>query len=47
MIRRKLFSSIDEKGARKTIEDFQDYAEREKLLPEGMEKLSYRERFIY
>jgi hypothetical protein len=46
VIRRRLLSSIDEKEARDTIEEFLDYAEREKILPEGMEKSSYREKFI-
>jgi len=46
VIRRRLFSSIDEKEAKEVIEEFLDYAEREKILPEGMEKASYREKFI-
>ena len=46
VIGRRLFSSIDEKEARKVIEDFLDYAERERILPEGVEKKDYRERFI-
>ena len=46
VIRRRLFSQIDEKDARKVIEEFLDYAEREKILPEGVEKTEYRRRFI-
>ena len=46
VIGRRLFSSIDEKDARKVIEEFLDYADRENLLPEGVEKPNYRERFI-
>lgn len=46
VIRKRLFSSIDEKEARNTIEEFLDYAEREKILPEGVDKANYRERFI-
>lgn len=45
VIRRRLFSSIDEKEALKVIEEFLDYAEREKILPVGIEKSYYRERF--
>ncbi len=46
VIRKRLFSSIDEDEAKKVIEEFLDYAEREKLLPEGIERVHYRERFI-
>ncbi|MBA7520317.1 hypothetical protein ES705_12410 [subsurface metagenome] len=46
VIGRRLFSSIDEKEARNVIEGFLDYAERERILPEGVEKTDYRERFI-
>lgn len=46
VIRRRLFSQIDEQDARKVIEEFLDYAEREKILPEGVEKTEYRRRFI-
>jgi len=46
VIRRRLFSSIDVVKARELIEEFLDYAEREKILPEGMEKSIYREEFI-
>lgn len=46
VIRKRLFSSINEEEARNTIEEFLDYAEREKILPEGVDKANYRERFI-
>ena len=46
VIRRRLFSSVDENEARKVIEGFIDYAEKEGILPEGMEKSTYRERFM-
>jgi len=46
VIKRRLFNSIDEKESRKIIEEFLDYSERENLLPEGMEKMNYRKRFI-
>jgi hypothetical protein len=46
VIRRRLFSEVNEKEARMTIEEFLDYAEREKILPEEVEKVNYRERFI-
>ncbi len=46
VIRRRLFSSINEEEARNTIEEFLDYAERERILPEGVDKANYREKFI-
>ena len=45
IIRSRLFSSIDEKKAKETIEEFLDYAEREKMLPGGVEKPGYRDMF--
>ncbi|PKP59483.1 AAA family ATPase [Candidatus Atribacteria bacterium HGW-Atribacteria-1] len=46
VIKRRLFSSIDEKEVRKVIEEFLDYADKERIFPEGVEKSNYRERFI-
>ncbi|NQE46165.1 hypothetical protein C5S31_09110 [ANME-1 cluster archaeon GoMg2] len=46
VIRRRLFSSVNEAEARETIAEFLEYAEREKMLPEGVEKSSYRERYM-
>ncbi len=44
VIRKRLFSYIDEQSAKDTIEEFLNYAERENILP--MDKPAYRERFI-
>jgi hypothetical protein len=46
VIRRRLFSSIDEEEAKKVIEKFIDYAEREGILPAGMDPSDYRKRFM-
>lgn len=46
VIKKRLFSQIDEKKAKSNIEEFLNYAERENILPESMEKSVYRERFI-
>lgn len=45
VIRRRLFSHIDEKGMMNVISDFMDYAQRESLLPAGVEASEYRKRF--
>ncbi|WP_178139398.1 DUF499 domain-containing protein [Rhodothermus profundi] len=46
VIRRRLFSRVDEAAARQVVEGFLHYAERENLLPPGMEPSEYRERFL-
>jgi len=46
VIRRRLFNQVDEKEARKVIEEFLDYAEKEKILPEGVDKSDYRDKFL-
>jgi len=46
VIRRRLFSTVNEEEAKEVVEKFMDYVEREKMLPEGVEKSSYRERYI-
>lgn len=46
VIRKRLFSSIDEKLAREEIENFLDYAEGEAIFPQGMDKSAYRQRFL-
>lgn len=46
VIVKRLFSQIDEKGAKENIEQFLDYAERESLFPRGMDKYYYREKFM-
>ncbi|MFA4925091.1 MAG: DUF499 domain-containing protein [Candidatus Aminicenantales bacterium] len=45
VIRKRLFQSVDEAGAKKVVNDFVDYATTEGLLP-GDEVQRYRERFI-
>ncbi len=46
VVRRRLFSQIDEKEAKKIIEEFLDYAEKERIFPEGIEKADHREKFL-
>lgn len=46
VIRRRLFSRVDEAAARQVVERFLRYAERENLLPPGMEPSQYRDRFL-
>ncbi|MDI6861472.1 MAG: AAA family ATPase [Caldisericia bacterium] len=46
VIKRRLFSYIDEHEAKKVIDDYIDYLERENLIPQGIEKSLYREKFI-
>ncbi len=46
IIRARLFSSVDEKEAQKIIDKFLDYAEREEILPKGLERSKYREMFL-
>src|SRR4030067_2896683 len=36
---------IDQKGMKKILSDFMDYAQRESLLPAGVEASEYRKRF--
>jgi len=45
VIRRRLFSTIDDKRMRKSIAAFLDYAAGESLLPPGVEPSEYRRRF--
>lgn len=45
IIRRRLFSSVDEKAAAQIINSFVDQAEQEALLPRGEATATYRERF--
>ena len=44
VIRRRLFSTLDESRLRQVVADFLDYAVRESLLPPGMEPSEYRQR---
>lgn len=46
IIRRRLFTSMDDNASKDNIEEFMSYMEREELLPAGMEPSEYRERFI-
>lgn len=46
IIRQRLFSKVDEKGAKDIIEEFMNYAETERLIPSGTEPSVYREQFI-
>ena len=46
IIRRRLFSSIDEDAVKQVVLNFIDYAEREGILPAGVEPSDYRDRFI-
>lgn len=46
IIRRRLFSSIDEKYAKKVVKEFLDYADKEGLVPAGVEPSEYRDRFV-
>ncbi|GER93796.1 DUF499 domain-containing protein [hot springs metagenome] len=46
VIRRRLFSSINDNEAKKVIEGFIEYAEREGILPAGIEPSEYRNRFM-
>lgn len=46
VIRRRLFSKVNEDKAKKVIRDFLDFAERENLLPQGVEKSYYRDKFL-
>ena len=45
VIRCRLFSSVDKQAAAREIAAFMDYAERESLLPAGVEASEYRQRF--
>lgn len=46
IIRQRLFTSIDEKYTKKVVREFLDYADREGLVPAGVEPSEYRDRFI-
>ena len=46
IIGRRLFSRIDEEEAKKVVLEFLDYAERESLLPPGVQPSEYRNRFL-
>jgi hypothetical protein len=46
VVRRRLFSSIDKVEAKRLITSFIKYAEKEGILPGGVEASDYRDRFI-
>ena len=45
VIRQRLFAHVDKKAAAKEISAFMDFANRESLLPAGVEPSEYRQRF--
>jgi hypothetical protein len=45
IIRRRLFSDIKEKEARRQVSEFVSYADKEKILPAGIEVSEYRKKF--
>jgi len=46
IIRCRLFASVDEGAARKAVAEFMKYAEREEILPAGLQPSEYRDRFL-
>lgn len=46
VIRRRLFSSVDENNALQVVIDFIEYAQKEGILPSGIEVSEYRNRFL-
>jgi len=46
VVRSRLFSSIDEAEAKRVVSNFIEYAEREGILPAGVNASEYRDRFI-
>jgi hypothetical protein len=46
IIRRRLFSSVDEDKARETVRELVEYSEEEGILPLGSTASEYRERFL-
>ena len=45
IIRRRLFSTIDDKYAKRVVKEFMDYADKEGILPAGVQPSEYRDRF--
>ena len=46
IIRKRLFAKIDGPGSRSVVADFLEYAEKEDILPVGMEVSEYRDQFL-
>ena len=45
IIRRRLFNSVDEEDCRKAISEFMKFAEKDEILPPGLQLSDYRDRF--
>jgi len=46
VIRRRLFSNVNEEEAKHIVSTFLDYAQKEALIPAGVEPIEYRDRFL-
>lgn len=46
IIRRRLFDDIDMGGTKKVVEEFMAYAEKEGIIPAGLQPSEYRDRFM-
>ncbi|MEM2890800.1 MAG: DUF499 domain-containing protein, partial [Candidatus Hadarchaeum sp.] len=46
IIRRRLFASVDDQGVSRAVAEFMRYAEREDILPAGLQPSEYRDRFL-
>jgi len=46
VVRSRLFSSIDEVEAKRVVSSFIEYAEKEGILPAGVDASEYRDRFV-
>jgi predicted AAA+ superfamily ATPase len=46
VVQKRLFEEINKKEAEKIIDEYIKYAEDEKLLPQGIDKITYKERFL-
>ncbi|KAF5065582.1 hypothetical protein DSECCO2_272550 [anaerobic digester metagenome] len=46
VIRRRLFSSVDEVEAENIVDEFIDYADQENILPKKIDKSEYKKKFI-
>jgi len=46
VVKRRLFQKINNDEAKKIVNEFLEYAQRENLLPEGVERITYKEKFL-
>ena len=46
IIKRRLFNNIDENMAKKVVNEFVNYADKEGILPAGMQTSEYRDKFL-